>query len=250
MEADLWSLGVVLFVLLTGVPPFGADSDEQSFALTRRGEYPTDPLRDASTEARALVARLLTVLPAERVPAEVALRDPWLEVAAGPAGDRALRAVRDNLRALRARTRLKRAMNAAFVTTRSAAPPRPAPHRQPPDPYARRYVPSAPCRSLCCGAARHCASPSLASPSCGPGSLLYGLLNRRRGADRAKRQPVAVEWQQWRRWRRWRVVSALRVHLGCRKVEWAQGGRLCLCEVGRLQECLEREKEKVETGEE
>ena len=112
-----------MFVLLTGVPPFGADSDEESFALTRRGEFPTLPLADASTEARALVARLLMVRPAERAPAEVALRDPWLEVAAGPAGDRALRAVRDNLRALRARTRLKRAMNAAFATTRCSALP-------------------------------------------------------------------------------------------------------------------------------
>ncbi len=125
VEADLWSLGVVLFVLLTGVPPFGADSDEESFTLTRRGEYPKGHLADASTEACALVARLLTVRPSERAPAEVALRDPWLEVAAGPAGDRALRAVRDNLRALRARTRLKRAMNAAFATTRSAVPPVP-----------------------------------------------------------------------------------------------------------------------------
>jgi hypothetical protein len=30
---------VILYILLTGIPPFTADSDEESFKLTRAGQY-------------------------------------------------------------------------------------------------------------------------------------------------------------------------------------------------------------------
>jgi hypothetical protein len=37
---------VILYILLTGIPPFAADSDEQSFKLTRAGRYDPANLRE------------------------------------------------------------------------------------------------------------------------------------------------------------------------------------------------------------
>ena len=36
---DMWSLGVVLYILLCGFPPFYGDDDEQMFGLIRAGSY-------------------------------------------------------------------------------------------------------------------------------------------------------------------------------------------------------------------
>jgi hypothetical protein len=37
---------VILYILLTGIPPFGADNDEDSFILTRRGKYEKSHLEE------------------------------------------------------------------------------------------------------------------------------------------------------------------------------------------------------------
>ena len=46
---------VILYILLTGIPPFAADSDEDSFALTKRGAYDPAPLGEAREGGRGLV---------------------------------------------------------------------------------------------------------------------------------------------------------------------------------------------------
>ena len=39
---DLWSAGVVLYVLLAGFPPFWSESEPELFSLIRRGAYAMD----------------------------------------------------------------------------------------------------------------------------------------------------------------------------------------------------------------
>ncbi|MBZ3887359.1 Sperm motility kinase 2A [Sciurus carolinensis] len=74
--ADVWSLGVTLFVLLTGRLPFPACTDLGLRKQILRARY-TLPLC-LSAEARSLIQRMLTVDPAQRPTLEQVMGHPWL----------------------------------------------------------------------------------------------------------------------------------------------------------------------------
>lgn len=40
-KSDIWSIGVILFVLLTGVPPFNGDDDKEIIDKVKTGKYNT-----------------------------------------------------------------------------------------------------------------------------------------------------------------------------------------------------------------
>jgi len=114
LAVDMWSMGVILYILLTGIPPFTGDSDEESFAFTLRGHYDKSQLEEISDAGRDLVAKCLTYNPGKRITAAGALDHPWLD---GGAEDKVLR-VQENLRSWRARMRFKKAIIATVATTR------------------------------------------------------------------------------------------------------------------------------------
>ena len=79
-KCDLWSCGVILYILLCGYPPFNGGSDKQIVAAVQSGKYTVDEpeWEEISAEAIDLVARLLTIDPETRISAAEALQHPWI----------------------------------------------------------------------------------------------------------------------------------------------------------------------------
>lgn len=79
-SCDLWSIGVITYILLCGYPPFYGDTDPEIFASVRAGRYDFDSPEwtHVSAEAKDLISRLLLLDPSKRLTADEALRHPWL----------------------------------------------------------------------------------------------------------------------------------------------------------------------------
>lgn len=60
-ECDMWSLGVIMFFLLSGKPPFNAESNTDILKLIIKGSFKMEgPLWDnISSEAKDLITQLL-----------------------------------------------------------------------------------------------------------------------------------------------------------------------------------------------
>lgn len=76
---DMWSAGVVLFILLGGYPPFHSENEPQMFDQIRKGDYSFDEsVWDlVSEDAKDLIRNLLVVDPEKRLTAQQALNHRW-----------------------------------------------------------------------------------------------------------------------------------------------------------------------------
>ena len=81
-EIDCWSVGVILFILLSGGPPFDVTAGLDAVADADVVFY-EDQWRGVSHEARDLVARLLERDPRRRIPVKDACEHPWILVEDG-----------------------------------------------------------------------------------------------------------------------------------------------------------------------
>ncbi|CAI2385645.1 unnamed protein product [Moneuplotes crassus] len=79
-ECDLWSIGVITYVLLTGCPPFQAKTLPELFSRIRNCslKYMDADFKDLSPESYKFVKGLLKVNPKERLTADEALRHQWI----------------------------------------------------------------------------------------------------------------------------------------------------------------------------
>lgn len=77
---DMWSMGCLVYVILTGHLPFSGSTQEQLYKQISRGSYHEGPLKDfrISDEARDFIDSLLQVNPNGRATAERALQHPWI----------------------------------------------------------------------------------------------------------------------------------------------------------------------------
>jgi len=79
-RCDYWSLAVVLFIMLSGTPPFYHEDNFELFELIKQGKYDYDApaWKSISTEAKDLISRLLTTDPDKRITAEEIRVHPWI----------------------------------------------------------------------------------------------------------------------------------------------------------------------------
>ncbi len=81
-EIDCWSIGVILFILLSGSPPFDVSAGFDAVA-SARVIFHEDQWNDVSREARDLVKRLLEQDPRRRLSVRDACRHAWILVEDG-----------------------------------------------------------------------------------------------------------------------------------------------------------------------
>ena len=77
---DFWSLGVVLFILLSGMPPFYHEDNFELFEKIKQCDYSfkASVWKGVSKEAKDLVSKLLTKEPSERLKGEEIMKHPWI----------------------------------------------------------------------------------------------------------------------------------------------------------------------------
>ena len=100
-ECDLWSIGVILFIMLVGYPPFNGQNDEEITKRILKGNLSLEDeeWQGISDEAKDLVRKLLCYDPKQRITARDALNHPWIkEMTKGEIDERLCRKTLINLR--------------------------------------------------------------------------------------------------------------------------------------------------------
>ena len=81
-KCDIWSCGVILYILLCGYAPFYGENDKEIYNQVLKGEYdfPKEEWQNVSEEAKNLVQKMLEKDTKKRITALDALQDKWFKI--------------------------------------------------------------------------------------------------------------------------------------------------------------------------
>lgn len=82
-KCDIWSCGVIFYILLTGIPPFNGANDEEILSKVLDGYFHFKPptFKSVSSQCKDLIRKLLSYDVKKRITATEALSHPWFKTA-------------------------------------------------------------------------------------------------------------------------------------------------------------------------
>merc|ERR1719203_518380 len=122
-KADMWSCGVITYVLLCGSPPFPGETDSEILAKVKEGKYSYEDenWNGVSKDAKGLIDHLLELDVGKRLDAESALNHKWVADKAPAATPGRRGSVLDNLRSFQGLNKFKKAALQVVATEMSDA---------------------------------------------------------------------------------------------------------------------------------
>lgn len=119
-EVDIWSMGVIVYVLLAGYPPFYDEDQKKLFKKIKEGKYyfHEDYWGHVSEDAMDLIRKMLCVKQKDRWTARQLLSHPWITKADEELKNKDLTKTIVQMKKFNARRRLKAAMDAVIIANR------------------------------------------------------------------------------------------------------------------------------------
>ena len=126
LKVDVWSLGIICYILLCGYAPFEDEDDYELKNLIRSGhvKFDTSEWTNVSAMAKDFIMKMLVVNPNERYDIFQVYQHPWLTHAYDPnivGSPKQLKSARGALRKYQAKRRLKASVNVIRAVGRMSA---------------------------------------------------------------------------------------------------------------------------------
>jgi len=127
-KCDIWGLGVILYILLCGYPPFDGETDQDIIDSITKGNlvFPEKDWSKVSGPAKDLITKMLTYDPASRITAEDALNHHWITMneTDSPVKSEIQLTALKNIKEFNAKSRLQKAAMMFMVTQLMSKPER------------------------------------------------------------------------------------------------------------------------------
>jgi len=118
-EVDIWSMGVIMYILVCGYPPFYGDEQSEILAMVKAGEidFPEEEWGNVSEECKGLILKMCNKDSGARPTCEQLKMEPWLS---GSASAAPLAGATARLKKWNAKRKFKAAIKALIVGQRLA----------------------------------------------------------------------------------------------------------------------------------
>mmetsp|Transcript_23393 Transcript_23393/g.72876 ORF Transcript_23393/g.72876 Transcript_23393/m.72876 type:complete len:470 (+) Transcript_23393:34-1443(+) len=110
-KCDIWSCGVICYILLSGYPPFSADTDDEILRLVKKAsfEFPSPEWDNVSPAAKDFICKMMTMDPKQRPSANDILSHEWLQMTNAHATGKISKDLGVRLKKFRVTSKIKKA---------------------------------------------------------------------------------------------------------------------------------------------